>query len=113
MYTERNFNDDLFNISKSHFIKLKLLQDFANKKISQQDFADQISIRKSKEEVNQVLKEVSDLQQKKSDGKFDEDVVLAARNLRKAGEFQEAFNKISPYIQQCKTDESANLTLDG
>jgi len=111
MYTERNFNDDLFNISKSHFIKLKLLQDFANKKISQQDFADQISIRKSKEEVNQVLKEVSDLQQKKSDGKFDEDVVLAARNLRKAGKFQEAFNKISPYIQQCKTDESANLTF--
>jgi hypothetical protein len=113
MYTEKNFNDDLYKICKSYFIKLKLLQDFAYKRISQQDFVDQISSRKSKEEVNQVLKEIFDLQQKiqQNGGKVDEDPISAAKALRRAGKLQEAYNKIVPYIQQNKNDEEANITF--
>lgn len=113
MYTQKNFNDDLLKICQSHFVKFKLLQDFANERISQDDFENQISSRKNEDEINEVLNEVNKLQQKikQNGGRFDEDPISAAKGLRKSGKIQEAFKKIVPYIQQNKNDEDANLTF--
>ncbi len=113
MYTEKNFNDDLFRICQSRYVKFKLLQDFAYKRISQRDFVDQISSRKDRDEINHVLNEVYRLQQKvqQNGGRLDKDPVSAAQGLRRAGKLQEAFDKVVPYIQQNKNDEDANLTF--
>lgn len=113
MYTEKNFNDDLFRICRSQYVKFKLLQDFAYKRISQQDFVNQISLRKNRDEINQVLKEVYRLKQKvqQDEGRLHKDIVSAAQSLRRAGKLQEAFDKVAPYIQQNKNDKKANLTF--
>ena len=112
MYTQKNFNDDLFKICQSHFVKFKLLQDFANERISQDDFENQISSRKNEDEINEVLNEVNKLQQKikQNGGRFDEDPISAAKGLRKSGKIQEAFKKIVPYMcNMSKTSGKDNL----
>ena len=111
MYTQRNFNDDLYQICQSHYVKLKLLQDFASNRISKQYFVEQISARKDRDQINEVLNEVYRIQQKllQNAGRFDEDLVETANRLRKSGKLQEAYSKIVPYLQQNKNDEKANL----
>lgn len=113
MYTKKNFNDDLYKICQSQYVKFKLLEDFAYERISQQDFVKQISSQNDGDKIREVLSEVYILQQKvqQNGGRFDEDPISTAKCLRKAGKLQEAFNKIVPYIQQNKNDEDANLTF--
>lgn len=112
MYTEKNFKDDLYLICKKQYVKLDLLKAFAYKRISELEFVNEISSRKDRDEINQVLKEVYILQQKvqQNGGRFDEDPISAARALRKEGKLQEALNKIEPYIQENKSDEEAKIT---
>jgi hypothetical protein len=114
MYTEKNFNDDLFQLTQPpYYVKFKLLKDYTYGQISQQEFAHQLAEKKDKDEINQVLNSVNKLLQmvQQNGGKFDEDPNAIARKLRKEGKLQDAFNKIVPYIQENQGDEDAEITF--
>lgn len=113
MYTEKNFNDDLYLICMNQYVKFDLLKAFAYKRITELEFVNKISSKKDEDEINKVLKEVYNLQQKvqQNGGRFDEDPISAARDLRKNGKLQEAINKIVPYIKDNKSDEEAKITF--
>lgn len=113
MYTEKNFNEDLYLICTKQYVKFDLLKAFAYKRISEMEFVNKISSKKDEDEINQVLKEVYNLQQKvqQNGGRFDEDPILAAYDLRKAGKPKEALNIIVSYIKDNKSDEYAKLAF--
>lgn len=112
MYTQKNFNDDLFKICQSKYVKFRLLQDFAYGKITKRDFAKQLLLQKDIEEIKLILKEIYTIQEKikQNGGKLDEDPIKASIKLKKEGKLDEAFNIIFPYIQN-KNDAAANLTF--
>lgn len=59
MYTTKNHNDDLYHICTKYFVKFKLLQDFANQRIDESLFVQQLKLNKEdSEEITEILTEL-------------------------------------------------------
>ncbi|WP_127537482.1 DUF7017 domain-containing protein [Paenibacillus illinoisensis] len=113
MYTTKNYNDDLYRICTKHYVKYKWLQDFAYNRIDQNLFVQQLKLNKEDSEITEILTELKKLSEKiyRNDGKLDQDPIDKAKQLRKDGKQQEAFNAILPYLQANNEDEEAVITF--
>lgn len=113
MYTIKNLRDDLKKISMKHYVKLKLLQDFVNNRINQQCFVKQLNSSKSDSEISEILGELQKIFEeiRLNGGRIDPDPIEQAKQLRKEGKLQEAFNSIVPYLNENKEDEEAVITF--
>lgn len=113
MYTTRNLNNDLYKICTKYYVKFKLLQDYANKRINPKYFVEQLKHSKEESEINEILGEVEKIFEKirLNGGKIDPDPIDLAKQLRKNRRLQEAFNTILPYLQANNDDEEAVITF--
>lgn len=113
MYTTKNYNDDLYQICTKYFVKFKLLQDFAYHRIDENLFVQQLKLKKENREITEILTELRKINKKihRNGGKLDQDPIDEAKQLRKMGKQQEAFNAILPYLQANQDDEHAVITF--
>lgn len=117
VYTSRNFEFDVRQICTKHYVKAYLLRDLISNKITDKDFINQLSKISSENyqyfDTNQIITEVSKIRQKiaLNNGKIDEDIVTKVKRLKKAGEVDQAFGILLPYIKKNKNDTEANLTF--
>ncbi|KNH14980.1 MAG: hypothetical protein WBA30_02625 [Priestia megaterium] len=113
MYTTKNYNDDLYQICTKYYVKYKLLQDFSYNRIDQNLFVQQLKLNKEDSEITEILTELRKLSEKiyGNGGKLDRDPIEEAKQLRKIGKQQEAFNAILPYLQAHNDDEDAVITF--
>ncbi|MGG4489725.1 DUF7017 domain-containing protein [Metabacillus idriensis] len=114
MYTTKNYNDDLYRICTTYYVRFKLLQDYAYHRINQNVFVQQLRLNnKMDSEITEILTELSKLSEKirSNGGKLDRDPIDEAKKLRKAGKQKEAFKAILPYLQVNQDDEDAVITF--
>lgn len=110
MVNEKHIHDDLVAMSYVYDVEFRLLQDYANQKISQEDFLQYVR-HKNSDEISQMLGELAILQQKIQQGISGEDPISAAQTLRKDGKQNEAYEKIVPYLEQHQHDQRAKQTF--
>lgn len=113
MYTTKNYNDDLYQICTKYFVKFKLLQDFVYQRIDENRFVQQLKLKKDDSEITEILTELRKLSEKiyQNGGKLDPDPIELAKQLRRTGKLQEAFDAILPYLQANNDDENAVITF--
>ncbi|WML29226.1 hypothetical protein RCG24_14670 [Neobacillus sp. OS1-32] len=114
MYTIKNYNDDLYRICTTYYVKFKLLQDYSYHRINQSGFVQQLKLNnKEDSEITKILTELNKLSEKirSNGGKLDPDPIEEAKQLRKNGKLQEAYNAILPYLQVNNGDEDAVITF--
>ncbi|MDF9843790.1 MULTISPECIES: hypothetical protein [unclassified Paenibacillus] len=113
MYTTKNHNDDLYQICTKYFVKFKLLQDFANQRIDESLFVQQLKLNKEDSEITEILMELRKITEKvqRNGGKLDQDPIDEAKKLRKMEKLQEAFQVILPYLKANQDNEDAVITF--
>ncbi|MYL45594.1 hypothetical protein GLV94_08035 [Virgibacillus halodenitrificans] len=114
MYTTKNYNDDLYRICTTYYVRFKLLQDYASHRINQSVFVQQLKLNnKEDSEITEILTEFSKLFEKirNNGGKLDPDPIEEAQKLREIGKRQEAFKAILPYLKANQDDEAAVITF--
>lgn len=109
MYTTKNFNDDLYQICTTHYVKFQLLKKYMNNGISRRDFIYELGdeMSKSQFEIADILSKLDNIQLKiqQNGGKLVQDPITKVTRLRKENKLQEAFNIIMPIVQADRDNE--------
>lgn len=113
MYTTKDYKDDLYQITKTRFVKYKLLLDFSEQRVSQNDFIAQLKLKKEDSEIEQIFDDLRAIFEKirLNGGKLDADPVEVARKLRKANNINEAYTTILPALKIRPNDEDTLITF--
>ncbi|WP_214860739.1 hypothetical protein [Exiguobacterium sp. s161] len=113
MYTTKDYKDDLYQITKTRFVKYKLLLDFTERRVSQNDFIAQLKLKKEDSEIKQIFDDLRAISEKirLNGGNLDPDPVEEAKHLRKANKPKEAFIKILPTLMNNPNDDDTLITF--
>ncbi|ERG68073.1 DUF7017 domain-containing protein [Exiguobacterium chiriqhucha] len=113
MYTTKDYKDDLYQITKTRFVKYKLLLAFTEREVSQNDFIKQLKLKKEDSEIEQIFDDLRAIFEKVrlNGGKLDPDPVEEAKHLRKANKSKEAFIKILPALNNNPNDDDTLITF--
>ena len=108
MYTTKDYKDDLYQITKTRFVKYKLLLDFMERRVSQNDFIAQLKLKKEDSEIKQIFDDLRAISEKVrlNGGNLDPDPVEEAKHLRKANKLKEAYIKILPALRNNPNDDT-------
>lgn len=115
MYTTKNFNDDLYQICTTHFVKFQLLKNFMNNGISRKEFIDELEdeMAKSQTDIAEILSKLDNIRFKiqQNGGRLVQDPITRVTQLRKENKLQEAFNIILPIVQADRNNEEAVIAF--
>lgn len=113
MYSKKDYKDDLYQICKKHFVKYKLLIDFTERRVSQNDFIEQLKLKKEDKEIEQLFDDLRAIFEKirLNGDKLDPDPVEESKHLRKANKSKDAFIKILPALKNNPNDDDTLITF--
>lgn len=115
MYTTKDYQNDLYEICTKYFVKMKLLKDLMENRITSEKFNKTLKDEyfKSPIVINEIVVKLNSIHLKihQNGGQLTVDPITLVKQLTKANQLQSAFNIIIPIIQTEPNNEEAAVTF--
>ncbi|WP_172200661.1 DUF7017 domain-containing protein [Saccharibacillus qingshengii] len=113
MYTEKEFQKDLYQICTTRYVKYKMLADYVHNCIDRESFVEELSERKRYDEIDEILARLDEIRNRirHNGGKLDPDLLEEAKRLRKAGKLKEAYDLAFSLVESNPRDEETVIAF--